>query len=73
MLFPIVRYISCFSAGIGRTGTLLTIGTCMKHIERGLEVIVFQISSQSQIACVFNDLWKKKVDFTCNLQFSCKV
>jgi protein tyrosine phosphatase len=29
-----------FSAGIGRTGTLLTIDTCMKHIERGLEVII---------------------------------
>lgn len=37
----------CFSAGIGRTGTLLTIDTCMKHIERGLEVNNFRHFSKA--------------------------
>ncbi|XP_028396908.1 tyrosine-protein phosphatase non-receptor type 13-like [Dendronephthya gigantea] len=31
------------SAGIGRTGTLLTIDTCMKHIERGLKFDIYRI------------------------------
>ena len=46
----------CCSAGIGRTGTLLTIDTCMKHIERGLEVNVWLKSAFSQSKEISSDL-----------------